>query len=57
MQITDTTQVWLDRSRLKLRNKKGTMEDIKPGLLVEVKYLDNKRDGVVEWVKVQLTGQ
>jgi len=57
MKITDTTQVWLDRSKLQLRNKKGSIEDIEPGLLVEVKYIGNKSDGLLEWVKVQLKEQ
>lgn len=54
IKITDSTKVWLDRSKLQLTNRKGSFEDIKPGLLVEVKYFDNKRDGVAEWIKVQL---
>lgn len=55
IKITDSTQVWLDRSKLKLKNKKGSMKDIKEGMLAEVKYQKNKRGDAVEWIKVQLS--
>ena len=48
------TQVWLDRSKLKLPNRKGDYTDYRQDLTVEVKYRNNDRTaGVVEWVKVQ----
>ena len=52
--ITTATAIYLDKSKLKLSNKKGVFADIKPGLMVEVKYKDNKPDSFVEWIKVQL---
>lgn len=52
--ITKATVIYLDKSKLKLRNTKGSFSDIKPGALVEVKYKDNKPDGLIEWIKVQL---
>jgi len=48
-------QVWLDYSRLKQSNRKGSYTDYRKGLMVEVKFHDNDRQaGVVEWVKVQM---
>lgn len=54
LKITDSTQIWLDRSRLKLSNQMGSMKDIKEGMLAEVKYQKNERGGAVEWIKLQL---
>jgi hypothetical protein len=56
--ITERTKVWLDRSKLRLTNQKGTFADLKKGLLVEVKYETSKGrsqgQGPAEWVKVQV---
>ena len=52
MRMTADTEIYLDKSKLKLQNKKGTWADIKPGLTVEVKYIDNKPGNPVEWIKV-----
>jgi hypothetical protein len=56
-EITDRTEVWLDRSKLRLPNQKGTFADLKKGLPVEVKYEDAARRGMgpARWVKVQPT--
>ena len=51
--ITAGTEIYLDNSKRKLPNKKGAFSDIKQGLMVEVKYKNNKPDGLIEWVKVQ----
>jgi hypothetical protein len=52
--ITPGCHIYLDKSKLKLRNKKGYYADIKPGMKAEVKYKDNKPGNKVEWVKVQV---
>jgi hypothetical protein len=52
--ITYRSAIYLDRSKLQLTNTKGTLEDIKPGSMIEVKYTDNKSAGLVEWIKVQI---
>jgi len=56
VKITDSTQVWLDRSQMKLSNKKGALEDLRPGVLVEIKYFKNERKdgGTAEWIKVEV---
>jgi hypothetical protein len=52
--INNCTAIYLDRSKLKLINIKGTLADIKPGSVIEVKYMDNKPGGLTEWIKVQI---
>jgi hypothetical protein len=54
MRWTARTKIYLDKSKLKLPNKKGTWADIKPGMMAEAKYKDNKPGGTVEWIKVQI---
>lgn len=56
-QITDRTKIWLDRSKLRLTNQKGTFADLRKGQLVEVKYEDTTREGKgpAGWIKVQVT--
>ncbi len=56
VKITDSTQVWLDRSPKKLSNTNGTLEDLRPGVMVEIKYFNNERKegGTAEWVKVEV---
>jgi hypothetical protein len=56
-QITDQTKIWLDRSKLRLTNQKGTFADLRKGRLVEVKYEDANRKGKspAGWIKVQVT--
>jgi hypothetical protein len=54
MRFTAATIIYLDKSKLKLQNKKGSWADIKPGMMAEAKYKDNKPGGPVEWIKVQI---
>ncbi len=55
--ITETTQIWLDKSKLGLTNTVGTFADLEKGLLVEVKYEGKlpKQMGPAGWIKVQIT--
>jgi hypothetical protein len=52
--INSHTEIYLDKSKLKLTNTKGSFADIKKGLLVEAKYKDNKLGDLIEWLKVQI---
>jgi hypothetical protein len=52
--INSHTEIYLDKSKLKLTNTKGSFADIKKGLLVEAKYKDNKPGDLIEWLKVQI---
>ena len=52
LEMTEQTKVYLDKSKLKLKNEKGTLADIKPGMTMEVKYVDNKPGNPVDWIKL-----
>lgn len=56
VKITKKTQIWLDNSKLKKTNQKGTFADLRKDLLAEIKFEENKRMdlGTAEWVKVQI---
>ena len=46
--------LWIDRSKQQQSNSAGTLADVRPGMLAEVKFLKNNRAaGEAEWVKVQ----
>lgn len=50
------TMLWLDRSKLKLPNRKGDFSDCRKDMTVEVKYRNNDpQAAAVEWIKVQAT--
>jgi len=54
--ITDRTKIWLDKSKLRLPNKKGRFTDLRKGLLAEVKYEEaGMNKGPADWIKVQIT--
>jgi hypothetical protein len=53
--VTDTTRIWLDRSKLKLSNVSGKFTDFVKGRRVEVKYQVPGNREVAEWVKVEIT--
>lgn len=58
--ITDTTHIWLDKSKMNQRNTEGSVADIETGKLVEVKYYlasDSTYSEIAEWIKIQLTGE
>jgi hypothetical protein len=53
--ITDRTKIWLDKSKLRLPNQKGTLADLRKGLLAEVKYEEaGVNRGPADWIKVQI---
>ena len=54
--VTDRTQIWLDRSKLRQTNQAGTFADLRVGRTVEVKYegAQHRGEGPAEWIKVQL---
>ena len=55
VQITDTTRIWLDRSKLRKSNLSGRFTDLVKGRRVEAKYEDPDRRNVAEWVTVEIT--
>jgi hypothetical protein len=54
IKITAGCAIYLDKSKLRLGNKKGYCIDMKQGMLAEAKYRDNKPGNKIEWIKVQL---
>jgi hypothetical protein len=57
VKVTSRTKIWLDRSRLRQTNLKGTFADLRPGATVEVKPEGHQRgvsSGPAEWIKVQV---
>ena len=54
VKIAEKTQIWLDRSKLKLTNKAGSFADLKNKLTIEVRFKDKEHKEEVQWVKVQL---
>lgn len=58
VQLTDSTSIWLDRSRMKEQNRTGTIKDIQEGRLAEVKFYlapDSTYLEAAEWVKIRIT--
>jgi hypothetical protein len=52
--VTESTRIWLDRSLLRLPNVEGTMADLVPGRLTEVKLTPPNRQEA-EWIKVEVS--
>jgi len=53
IRCTEHTQIWLDHSAAKKPNETGSLGSCQPNQRVEVKYVDNAKDGgVAEWIKV-----
>lgn len=52
IQITDRTQIWLDRSQLRMTNLTGGIADLQVGRTVEVKYEDEEARETAEWIKI-----
>ena len=55
VKIVEKTRIWLDRSKLKQTNLRGTFADLQKGRRVEVKYEDPEHREVAEWVKVEVS--
>ncbi|MEE8244705.1 MAG: hypothetical protein V3R27_06905, partial [Pseudomonadales bacterium] len=54
VRITGDTNIWLDRSKAKLRNKVGGVSEFVSGRRAEVKYLDPAKRQSAAWVKVEV---
>lgn len=55
VQITESTEFYLDKSKVRLTNTYGTLSDCNAGDTVEVKFKDNDLSESAEWVKVEKT--
>lgn len=58
MKVTPKTRIWVDKSKLKLSNQKGSFPECAIGRMIEVKYVKNDRreGGEAEWIKVEAAG-
>ncbi|NIO08614.1 MAG: hypothetical protein GTO40_11635 [Deltaproteobacteria bacterium] len=56
VKITGRTKIWLDKSKLRQSNHRGSFADFQKGLTVEIKYEDPERKAGhdAEWIKVQI---
>lgn len=53
--ITDgDPDVWLDYSSQKQKNTYGSLSDIKLGMTVECKFIDNQKRDSLDWIKVAM---
>lgn len=52
--VTDSTHIWLDRSRQGQTTADATLQDLSPGLKAEVRAAGPDRPDTAKWVKVQL---
>ena len=55
--VTERTQIWLDRSKLRQTSVAGGFADLREGRQVEVKYEDDERRQTATWIKVEATRQ
>lgn len=55
VKITDRTRIWLDRSKMKLGNRAGSISDLQQGRRVEIKYDNPARPQAADWIKVEIT--
>ena len=51
---TEHTLIFLDKSMLRQPNRYGTFADIKPSIMVEVRFEADKRHRPAEWIKLQI---
>ncbi len=52
VQITEETQIWLDRT--KSRKMLGRYEDCRLGSRVEIKFVDAELRDIAEWIKIEV---
>jgi hypothetical protein len=56
VQVTESTKIYLDRSRLNQKNEYGVLADCRKGMSAEVRFVDDERGRPAEWIKLQLDG-
>ncbi|HXV64381.1 MAG TPA: hypothetical protein VEK15_27025 [Vicinamibacteria bacterium] len=55
--VTDETQIYLDKSKLREKNDYGAFEDLVEGARVEILYQVDERaaEGPARWIKVEVS--
>jgi hypothetical protein len=56
VQVSESTKIYLDRSRLNQKNGYGALADCKKGMSAEVRFVNDERGRPAEWIKLQLGG-
>ena len=54
IKVTERTMYFLDRSKMQQSNLYGTWADCKKGMLVEVRFENDERGQLAEWIKFQI---
>jgi hypothetical protein len=54
VKVPENAPIFLDRSKLKRTNLRGTFADLQTGRRAEVKYQDAKLKQAADWVKVEV---
>ena len=54
VRLTDTTRIFLDRSKLKQSNLAGSVADLQKGRLAEVRLVGPPESPAADWVKVEI---
>lgn len=57
IKLSERTQIWLDRSKIRLTNLTGTPEDCREGVRIEVWCKDGDTNRPAEWIKVEVTSR
>lgn len=55
VEITDQTQIYLDRSHLRKTNLVGSLDDLRVDRRVEIKFVDPDERTAADWIKVAIT--
>jgi len=56
VRLSERTKIYVDLSRQRSPNRRGTLADLRAGFLTEVKFEGNDRGkSVAEWIKVQIS--
>ncbi len=51
--LQDSTLIWIDRHALGLPARTGSLQDLREGVMLEVKFADPDTRLVAEWIKLQ----
>jgi hypothetical protein len=54
VRVTERTVIFLDRSKVKLKNLYGTFADCKRNIMAEVRFEEDSQAKPAEWVKLQI---
>jgi hypothetical protein len=55
VRVSDQTKIWLDRTPLNRSNISGAFSDLQAGRKIEVKFADEPKREVAEWIKIEMT--